>query len=95
MQNKIMNIFSIAMLFGFIFAGNFQLKSAEGGHKILTFIPQELDTKTTKVLMTKIKEIIEKWQLTWEVFCKKSLINPERSHLINQARLNEGASRRD
>jgi len=32
----------------------------KGINIVSAFIPQELDTKTTKVLMTKIKEIIEK-----------------------------------
>jgi len=32
----------------------------KGINIVSAFIPQELDTKTTKILMTKIKEIIEK-----------------------------------
>jgi len=32
----------------------------KGINIVSAFIPQELDTKTTKVLMTKIREIIEK-----------------------------------
>ena len=32
----------------------------KGINIVSAFIPQKLDTKTTKVLMTKIKEIIEK-----------------------------------
>jgi len=32
----------------------------QGINIVSAFIPQELDTKTTKILMTKIKEIIEK-----------------------------------
>ncbi len=32
----------------------------KGINIVSAFIPQELDTKTTKVLMTKIKEIMEK-----------------------------------
>ena len=32
----------------------------KGINIVSAFIPQDLDTKTTKILMTKIKEIIEK-----------------------------------
>ena len=32
----------------------------KGINIVSAFIPQELDTKTTKILMTKIREIIEK-----------------------------------
>jgi len=34
--------------------------NTKGINIVSAFIPQKLDTKTTKILMTKIKEIIEK-----------------------------------
>ena len=43
----------------------------KGINIISAFIPQELDSKIANALMSKIKEILEKWRLTCEVFYNK------------------------
>ena len=43
----------------------------KGINIISAFIPQELDSKIANALMSKIKEIVEKWRLTCEVFYNK------------------------
>ena len=50
-----------------------QLSSIISGINIISaFIPKELENKTAKTLIAKIKEIVEKWLLIWEASFNKS-----------------------
>ena len=50
-----------------------QISSMITGVNIISaFIPKELENKTAKTLIAKIRDIVEKWQMMWEASYNKS-----------------------